>query len=59
MVDLVSQSAEMPSTIKHYLVEIEDRELVEAVGKLIDHFAKKEGRTIVFCETKRQVSSLC
>lgn len=59
MVDLVSQSAEMPSTIKHYLVEIDDSELVEAVGKLIDHFAKKEGRTIVFCETKRQVSSLC
>ena len=59
VVDLVSTAAEMPSTIKHYLVEIEDSEMVDAIGKLIDHFARKDGRTIIFCETKRQVSSLC
>lgn len=59
IVDLVSQSAEIPSTIKHYLVEIDDNELIDTVARLVLHFAKKDGRTIIFCETKRQVGSLC
>lgn len=57
MVDLVSKAAEMPSTIAHYLLSI-DGDTPSTVLKLIAHFISKPGKTIVFCETKRQVSDL-
>lgn len=57
MVDLVPKEAEMPTTITHYLMAFED-EAATLVPKLIAHFTSKTGKTIIFCETKRQVGAL-
>lgn len=58
MVDLVPKESEMPTTIKHYLMQVRG-EPASLVTKLIAHFTSKNGKTIVFCETKRKVDELC
>jgi superfamily II DNA/RNA helicase len=58
MVDLVPKEAEMPTTIKHYLM-LARGDTASLVHKLIAYFTSKNGKTIVFCETKRQVGELC
>lgn len=58
MVDLVPKEAEMPTTITHYLMNADKRSIPEIVHRLIAHFTSGKGKTIVFCETKRDVGQL-
>lgn len=56
-VDLVPKEAEMPSTITHYLMQVNNsRDTVSLIGKLVDKFTSRNGKTIIFCETKRRVN---
>jgi superfamily II DNA/RNA helicase len=49
----------MPKNIKHYLIELNgDHEIANAVEKAIHRFSGSNSRTIVFCETKREVGTL-
>ncbi len=59
MIDLVPKEAETPTTITHYLIDSSNCNPTGLIQKLINHFTSKDGRTIIFCETKRQVNELC
>lgn len=56
-VDLVPKEAEMPTTITHYLMQVSNsRDTFSLIGKLVDKFTSRNGKTIIFCETKRRVN---
>lgn len=60
MIDLASKASETPSTIKHYSMQVNTDQKIECViHKIIGHFTSKRGKTIIFCETKRQVGVMC
>lgn len=60
MVDLIGSSeVTVPSTIKHYKYNIKGYEqTTENVIKICEGMASKEGRVIIFCETKKDVAAL-
>jgi ATP-dependent RNA helicase DDX21 len=58
MIDLVPKEGETPSTITHYLIDSSGSSPAQLVQKLISHFTSKDGRAIIFCETKRLVNDM-
>jgi ATP-dependent RNA helicase DDX21 len=59
-VDLVEDESQKAAvTVRHIAIPCQWTSLAQTIGDVVSMFAGKKGRTIVFCETKKDCNELC